>query len=77
MGNITIGDNVRVGAGSVVIDDVPQNSTVIGVPGRIIERKVNSEGETLMHNHIPDPVKCELNRLKYEIQELKEKLKSE
>ena len=77
LGNITIGDNVRVGAGSVVIDDVPQNSTVIGVPGRIIERKVNSEGETLMHNHIPDPVKCELNRLKYEIQELKEKLKSE
>ena len=77
LGNITIGDNVRVGAGSVVIDDVPQNSTVIGVPGRIIERKVNSDEETLMHNHIPDPVKCELNRLKYEIQELKEKLKSE
>ena len=77
LGNITIGDNVRVGAGSVVIDDVPQNSTVIGVPGRIIERKVNLDEETLMHNHIPDPVKCELNRLKYEIQELKEKLKSE
>ncbi len=77
LGNITIGDNVRVGAGSVVIDDVPANSTVVGVPGRIIERKINSDDETLMHNHIPDPVKCELNRLKYEIQELKDRLNTE
>ncbi|MBQ1612373.1 MAG: serine O-acetyltransferase [Alphaproteobacteria bacterium] len=77
LGNITIGDNVRVGAGSVVIDDVPENSTVVGVPGRIIERKINSDDETLMHNHIPDPVKCELNRLKYEIQELKDRLNAE
>lgn len=77
LGNITIGDNVRVGAGSVVIDDVPENSTVVGVPGRIIERKINSDDETLMHNHIPDPVKCELNRLKYEIQELKDRLNTE
>ena len=76
LGNITIGDNVRVGAGSVVIDDVPENSTVVGIPGRIIERKNNSNEETLMHNHIPDPVKCELNRLKYEIEELKDRLKS-
>ena len=77
LGNINIGDNVRVGAGSVVIDDVPENSTVVGVPGRIIERKINSDDETLMHNHIPDPVKCELNRLKYEIQELKDRLNAE
>ena len=77
LGNITIGDNVRVGAGSVVIDDVPENSTVVGIPGRIIERKVNTDDETLMHNHIPDPVKCELNRLKYEIQELKEQINSD
>ena len=72
LGNINIGNYVRVGAGSVVIEDVPDNSTVVGIPGRIIERKINNEDEPLMHNHIPDPVKCELNRLKYEIQELKE-----
>lgn len=73
LGNINIGNNVRIGAGSVVIDDVPDNSTVVGVPGRVVQQKfVNHEG-VLMHNRIPDPIKCELNRLKYEIQELKNK----
>lgn len=73
LGNITIGDNVRIGAGSVVIEDVPSNSTVVGVPGRVVQQHfVNNEG-VLMHNRIPDPIKCELNRLKYEIQELKDK----
>lgn len=75
LGNITIGDNVRIGAGSVVVDDVPENSTVVGIPGRVVQQHfVNHEG-VLMHNRIPDPVKCELNRLKYELQELQEKIK--
>ncbi|MCQ2739247.1 MAG: serine O-acetyltransferase [bacterium] len=74
LGNITLGDNVRVGAGSVVIDDVPDNSTVVGIPGRIVQQQVLNKDGVLMHNRIPDPIKCELNRLKYEIQELKEKL---
>ena len=74
LGNITLGDYVRVGAGSVVVEDVPEYSTVVGVPGRIVQRKVKDENGVLMHNRIPDPVKCELNRLKYEILELKERL---
>jgi len=74
LGNITIGNNVRIGAGSVVIDDVPDNSTVIGVPGRVVRKHDGNTDETLMHNRIPDPVKCELNRLKYEIQELRENI---
>ena len=75
LGNITIGDNTRVGAGSVVVDDVPEHCTVVGVPGRVVQQKfMNSDG-VLMHNRIPDPVKCDINRLKYEVQELKEKLK--
>ncbi len=75
LGNITLGDYVRVGAGSVVVDDVPEYSTVVGVPGRIVTRKIKDKNGVLMHNIIPDPVKCELNRLKYELQDLKEKLK--
>ena len=72
LGNITIGDNTRVGAGSVVVDDVPEHCTVVGVPGRVVQQKfMNSDG-ILMHNRIPDPIKCEINRLKYEVQELKE-----
>lgn len=74
LGNITIGDNTRVGAGSVVVDDVPEHCTVVGVPGRVVQQKfMNSDG-ILMHNRIPDPIKCEINRLKYEVQELKESI---
>lgn len=74
LGNITIGDNVRIGAGSVVIDDVPDNCTVVGVPGRVVQQKVVGHDGVLMHNRIPDPITCELNRLKYEIQDIKEKI---
>lgn len=75
LGNINIGDYVRIGAGSVVVDDVPENSTVVGIPGRIVQRHFRDVNGTLMHNRIPDPIKCELNRLKYEILEIKERLK--
>ena len=77
LGAITIGENVRIGAGSVVIEDVPDHSTVTGIPGRVVQQKfVNNDG-ILMHNRIPDPIKCELNRLKYEVQDLKEKINQE
>ena len=72
LGNITIGDNTRVGAGSVVVDDVPEHCTVVGVPGRVVQQKFMNPDGILMHNRIPDPIKCEINRLKYELQELKE-----
>lgn len=74
LGNITIGNNVRIGAGSVVIEDVPPHSTVVGVPGRIVHRAMIDEQGNLMHNRIPDPIKCEINQLKAEIELLKEKL---
>ena len=75
LGNITIGDNTRVGAGSVVVDDVPEHCTVVGVPGRVVQQKFMNPDGILMHNRIPDPVTCELNRLKYEVIELQEKVK--
>lgn len=71
LGNIEIGSNSRIGAGSVVVDSVPENSTVVGIPGRIVRQKLLIQGQ-LMHNRIPDPVTCQLNRLKYEMQDLKE-----
>ncbi len=71
LGNIEIGSNSRIGAGSVVVESVPENSTVVGVPGRIVRQKLLIQGQ-LMHNRIPDPVTCQLNRLKYEIQDLKD-----
>lgn len=74
LGNITLGNHVRVGAGSVVVEDVPDFATVVGVPGRIVKQKYYDENGTLMHNRIPDPVKCKIQRMTYEIKEIQEKL---
>ena len=74
LGNITIGNHTRIGAGSVVVEDVPEYSTVVGVPGRIVQRHYVNEDGVLMHNKIPDPVKSDINQLKDEIQELKNKI---
>ena len=73
LGNITIGEASNIGAGSVVVEDVPAHSTVVGIPGRVVQQRVFVQGQ-LQHNRIPDPIKCELNRLKYEIQDIKEKM---
>lgn len=73
LGSIVIGDYVRIGAGSVVVEDVPERSTVVGIPGRVVHRAVIDDNGNLMHNRIPDPVKCEINKLKAEIEMLKNK----
>ena len=73
LGNLTIGKNSRIGAGSVVVDDVPDDSTVVGIPGRVVHQRIVVDGQ-LHHNRMPDPVKCQLNRLTYEMQEIKEHL---
>ena len=72
LGNITIGDDVRVGAGSVVIKDVPPNSTVVGVPGEIIVRagvKIEKQN-VLKHNDIPDCMNDKIHKLFEEIDRL-------
>ncbi|MBQ3642513.1 serine O-acetyltransferase [bacterium] len=73
LGNIEIGSNSRIGAGSVVVDNVPEDSTVVGIPGKVVKQKIMIQGQ-LMHNRIPDPVTCQLNRLKYELQDLKDEI---
>ena len=75
LGNITIGSDSNIGAGSVVIDDVPEHSTVVGIPGRITRQRFFVQGQ-LLHNKIPDPITCELRRLTYEVKELRDKINS-
>jgi len=53
LGNIRIGDNVKVGAGSVVIHPVPPNSTVVGIPGRVV--CIRQPESILDHGRLPDP----------------------
>lgn len=70
LGNISIGDNSNVGAGSVVIKSAKENSTLVGVPARVVKEKNFVQGK-LMHNKIPDPVSVEIETLKNEIEILK------
>jgi serine O-acetyltransferase len=69
LGNINIGDNVKIGAGSVVVHDVPGNSTVVGIPGRVV--RVRSEG-TLEHGRLPDPEGQAIDDLARRVAELEE-----
>lgn len=52
LGNITIGENSKIGANSVVVRDVPDNSTAVGVPAKVIQR--NDKNEKLNHSDLPD-----------------------
>jgi len=54
LGNIEIGSNSRIGAGSVVIKSVPPDCTVVGIPGRIVHRH-GAKVSALDHSQVPDP----------------------
>ncbi len=77
LGGITIGDNVKIGANSVVLKNVAANSTVIGVPGRVIK----SQGErlpdaTMDQVDLPDPISDRFIALEQELIELRKKLEN-
>ncbi len=58
LGSFTIGANSKIGAGSVVLSEVPPGSTVVGVPGRVVKRNNTAlPRETMIQNDLPDPVR--------------------
>ena len=64
LGSFKIGDNSKIGAGSVVLEEVPENSTVVGVPGRVVKRNnVSLPQEEMDQVHLPDPVKEDIAQL--------------
>lgn len=64
LGSFTIGDNSKIGAGSVVLDEVPPNSTVVGVPGHVVKRNnMSFPQDTMDHGHLPDPVREDIMQL--------------
>ncbi len=76
LGPIHIGDNVSVGANAVVIHDVPPNSTVVGVPGRVTRREGKKvEGINMDHTSLPDPLSQALQKLQQEIDKIERELK--
>lgn len=71
LGNIEIGDNSYVGANAVVIKNVPPNSTVVGVPGRITKQDGKKMDVDLDHIHILDPIMQQIDDLQKQINDLK------
>ncbi|MEH7352467.1 serine O-acetyltransferase [Neobacillus drentensis] len=79
LGSITIGENSKIGGGSVVLKEVPPNSTVVGIPGRVVIQDGKRINKDLNHCDLPDPIadrlkemQVELHQLKQELDELKE-----
>jgi len=68
LGNIKIGDNVRIGAGSVVVHPVPDHSTVVGIPGRVV--RMRDQDGVLEHGRLPDPTGQALEDLAQRVAEL-------
>src|SRR5690625_211574 len=80
LGSITIGENSKVGGGSVVLKDVPDNATVVGIPGRVVKKDGKKVSQKLDHHILPDPVSDRIKNLQEEIEQLQNevnKLKEE
>ncbi|MCI8300239.1 MAG: serine O-acetyltransferase [Lachnospiraceae bacterium] len=67
IGSFTIGENSKIGAGSVVLEEVPPNCTVVGVPGRIVKRdNIKVPRSDMDQVHLPDPVMEDITVLQHE-----------
>ncbi len=73
LGNIIVGDNSYIGANAVVVKDVPPNSTIVGVPGRITKQDGQKIDFDLDHIHIIDPIMQNIEQLEKRIEELEKK----
>lgn len=77
LGTITIGDNARVGANAVVLKNVEENATVVGVPGKMVRingKPVTKSSEALDQVNMPDPIAGELEKLNRRLSELEARL---
>lgn len=71
LGPFKVGDNSRIAAGAVVLDEVPENSTAVGVPARVVKRGIKREDkDKLDWIHIPDPIALDICKLQMQIDKL-------
>ena len=76
LGSFTIGENSKIGAGSVVLEEVPPNSTVVGVPGRVVKRNnVSVPREDMNQIDLPNPVLEDIERLQQNNSDLQKRIK--
>lgn len=78
LGDITIGENVKIGAGSVVVKDVPPNVTVVGIPGKVVQRKTCERDrlQRVRQESLPDPLLETLTDLCNAIDSLEKRIQS-
>jgi len=75
LGNIRIGDHVKIGAGSVVVHPVPDYSTVVGIPGRVVRvRGEEPRNDELEHGRLPDPEGQAIEDLVKRVEQLERRL---
>lgn len=75
LGSFLVGANSRVGAGAVVIEPVPPNSTVVGNPGRIVKQN-GRKVDTLDHIHLPDPIAVVLDSMQKDLDRLSSRVQT-
>lgn len=80
LGSIKVGENSKVGAGSVVLKEVPPNATVVGIPGKVVMidgvrvGEQNKNDQKLDHQNIPDPMGDRCDHLEKTIEQLREEI---
>lgn len=71
LGPFKVGDNSRIAAGAVVLSEVPENSTAVGVPARVVKMGIKRDDDNKLDwVHIPDPISLEICRLQMQIDKL-------
>jgi serine O-acetyltransferase len=76
LGSILIGNHVKIGAGSVVVHPVPDYSTVVGIPGRVVRMRSSSTNGVLEHGLLPDPEGQEISDLQERVADLERRMKT-
>lgn len=82
LGSFTVGEGARIGAGSVVLKEVPPYATVVGIPGHVVKERGkrvhhhNEEDVNLNHNRLPDPVEEQIENLEKKVKELSAELEA-
>lgn len=70
LGNFTVGDNAKIAANAVVLSDVPENCTCVGIPARIVRRNNEKVAGNFDHVHMPDPISQEFCRIQIRLDNL-------
>lgn len=74
LGSMTIGAHSRIGAGSVVLKEVPPHATVVGIPGKVVMKNGVKVADSHDHHKLPDPIADKFDSLEQELSELREEV---